>query len=286
MNATTVPALSAALPEIGRQIDTGGFVTNYHDVGSGDATLLIHGSGPGVTAWANWRVTLPALARFGRAIAPDMLGFGYTQSPPSIRYGTPTWLAQIASLLDRLEVRKVNIIGNSFGGALALRMAREMPERTGKLVLMGPVGTSFPLTDGLDRVWGYEPSLAAMRELLDVFVWDRSIITDDLVDLRYRASTRADVQDRFARLFPAPRQRWIDMLAQDDAALRRIECETLIVHGRDDRVIPYAASEKLVRLLPRATLVPIERCGHWVQIEHPEEFLRHVTAFLYGGGNA
>ncbi|MCW3634293.1 alpha/beta fold hydrolase, partial [Burkholderia cenocepacia] len=65
-------------PEIGRRIVAGGIDTNYHDAGDGPPVLLIHGSGPGVTAYANWRLMMPALARQFRVIAPDMAGFGET----------------------------------------------------------------------------------------------------------------------------------------------------------------------------------------------------------------
>ena len=85
MNAT-------ANPEIGQSITAGGITTNYHDVGSGPPVLLIHGSGPGVTGWANWRITLPELAKHHRALAPDMVGFGYTERPADIEYNFNTWI--------------------------------------------------------------------------------------------------------------------------------------------------------------------------------------------------
>jgi len=72
--------LDAARPEIGRSLVVGGSSTNYHDVGEGAPVLLVHGSGPGVTAWANWRLNMPVLAQDFRVIAPDMFGFGYSDS--------------------------------------------------------------------------------------------------------------------------------------------------------------------------------------------------------------
>ncbi len=268
-------------PELGRSLPTCGFSTNYHDTGEGQAILLIHGSGPGVTAWANWRLTIPVLAQKARIIAPDMVGFGYTESPVAVRYCAQTWINQLLALLDALNVKTVSIVGNSFGGAIALKFAAQHPSRVRKLVLMGPVGVSFPITPGLEKVWGYQPSPEAMRELLDIFVYDHSFITDELVDMRYRASIRDDVQARFGSMFPAPRQLAVDAMASDESSLRRIHHETLIIHGQDDRVIPLDASRALQSMLPNARLAEIAQCGHWVQIEHPATFTTQVSEFLF-----
>jgi len=270
-----------ALPEIGCAAKLDGMVVNYHDRGSGRPVLLVHGSGPGVTAWANWRLAIPELSRMARVIAPDMAGFGYTsmQSPSVV--DKALWVRQLVALLDHLELEQVSVVGNSFGGGLALALADAHPTRVNKLVLMGPVGCRFPITAGLERVWGYTPSLEAMRELLGVFVYDKARVNDDLVDMRYRASVREDVQARFASLFPAPRQRWIDMLALDDRRLGAMRKPVLIMQGREDEVIPLAASERLCALLPNARLEVIEQCGHWVQIEHPGRFVQSVAEFLF-----
>ncbi|HJU99899.1 MAG TPA: alpha/beta hydrolase [Burkholderiaceae bacterium] len=272
--------MSENVPEIGNSITLDGVTINYHDRGQGDAILLIHGSGPGVTAWANWRLVLPELATTHRVVAPDMVGFGYTQAPPEYQTSPDNWVAQVIGLMDALGIAQFSVIGNSFGGAIALRTASMYPERVKKVVLMGSVGTSFPLSEGLDKVWGYQPSHEAMRELIGIFAYDQAIVTDDLVELRYRASVRADAQERFARLFPVPRQHGIDMLALSDVQLNAIRMPVALVHGRDDRVIPFRVSEMLAAKLPNATLHPIDHCGHWVQIEKKPEFLGIVSRFM------
>lgn len=267
-------------PEVARSIVAAGIRTNYHDLGSGFPVLMLHGSGPGVSAWANWRLVMPSLAERARVIAPDMAGFGYTHTPPGYRTSPENWVAQAVGLMDALGIARFSVIGNSFGGAIALRMASMYPDRVRKVVLMGSVGTRFPISDGLDKVWGYQPSHEAMRELIGIFAYDQSIVTDDLVELRYRASIRADAQERFARLFPEPRQEGVDMLALSDAQLGAIRIPVALVHGRDDRVIPFRVSEMLAARLPNATLHPIDHCGHWVQIEKKQEFLDIVTRFM------
>jgi len=152
--------MDAKRPEIANSIQTGEFYTNYHDVGNGYPVVLLHGSGPGVTAWANWSKLFPLLEKDFRIIAPDMSGFGFTERVKDPVYNMNNWVQQTIDLFDALGIEKANLVGNSFGGALALSMAIKYPERVNKLVLMGSMGVNFPITYGLDRVWGYTPSEA------------------------------------------------------------------------------------------------------------------------------
>lgn len=271
---------AGASPEVGDTVQTGPIVTNYHDVGSGDPVLLIHGSGPGVSAWANWRLVLPRLSPHARLIAPDMAGFGYSHTLETFRFDLDMWLGQVVDLLDHLGLKRVSVVGNSFGGGLALHLASRYPAMVDRLILMGSTGGAFPLTEGLDKVWGYTPTVETMRQLIRIFAWNQDIATDELVELRYKASIRDSVQERFAALFPAPRQRWIDALALPPEALARVRQPTLLVHGREDRVIPLEASETLAEHLPNARLEVIEGCGHWVQIEKTDQFVARVAEFL------
>ncbi|HEX8519050.1 MAG TPA: alpha/beta fold hydrolase [Pseudonocardia sp.] len=278
--STEMATTTGTSPEIGDSVDVGGVRTNYHDEGSGAPVVLVHGSGPGVSAWANWRLTLPALSARFRVLAPDVLGFGHTDRPPGTTYDLDTWTAHLAGFLDALELPRVSVVGNSFGGALALSLATRFPDRVDKLVLMGSVGVPFALTPGLDAVWGFEPSLPAMRDLLGVFAHDRSLLSDDLARLRLDAATRPGVHEAYRAMFPAPRQASVDALTVDETLVRGLPHRTLVVHGRDDRVIPLANSLRLVELIDDARLHVFGRCGHWVQIEHADEFNRLVADFL------
>ncbi|WP_310528426.1 alpha/beta fold hydrolase [Nocardioides sp.] len=280
-NRLGVPETAAQSPEIGDNVTVAGIRTNYHDLGSGPPVVLIHGSGPGVSAWANWRLTLPALvAENFRVIAPDVLGFGYTDRPPAARYDLGAWTDHLVGFLDALELERVSLVGNSFGGALALSLATRHPERVERLVLMGSVGVSFPITAGLDRVWGFEPSLANMRALLDVFAHDHTLVNDDLAGLRLAAATRPGVQDAYAAMFPAPRQASLDAMTIEEDLVRAIGHPTLVVHGREDRVIPLATSLHLHELIQDSQLHVFGQCGHWVQIEHAPDFNRLLADFL------
>lgn len=276
--------MSATHPEIGRRVPTGAFHSNVHDLGAGPIgqppVLLVHGSGPGVSAWANWRLVMPALAATRRVVAPDMLGFGFTDRPADARYTLDNWLQQAVDLLDELDVERVDLVGNSFGGALSLALAIRHPERVRRLVLMGSVGVPFPITPGLDAVWGYTPSFENMRRLMDLFAHDRGLVTDELAELRYQASIRPGFQESFAAMFPAPRQAWVDALASPQAAIRALPHETLVIHGREDQVIPLATSQTLAQWIPNAQLHVYGHCGHWTQIEHSARFARLVGDFL------
>ena len=267
-------------PEIARSVQAAGITTNYHDVGDGFPALFIHGSGPGVSAWANWRLVMPALSERLRVIAPDMAGFGFSERPAGIRYDLDTWVAQAIGLLDALGLEQADVVGNSFGGALALAMAIRHPQRVRRLVLRGSVGVPFDITEGLDAVWGYTPSFENMRRIMDYFAWDRSLVNDELAELRYRASIRPGFQESFGAMFPAPRQRWVDALASREEHIRALPHETLIVHGRDDRVIPLLTSLTLAEWIDRSQLHVYGRCGHWTQIEHAARFAKLVGDFL------
>jgi pimeloyl-ACP methyl ester carboxylesterase len=269
-------------PEIGATADANGIKTNYLEAGTGDPVVLIHGSGPGVTSYANWRLVLPALAENFRVVAPDMVGFGFSERPANIEYGVQTWADQVVGLMDTLELPTAHMVGNSFGGAIALRIATQHPDRVGKLVLMGSMGVPFPITAGLERVWGYEPSFENMRKVLDVFAYSRDLVNDELAEVRYRGSIQPGFQESFAAMFPAPRQRWVEAMCTPEDEIRRLPHRTLIVHGREDQVIPVQTSLRLMELIDNADLSVFSHCGHWSMIERTKDFNRSVSEFFSG----
>jgi pimeloyl-ACP methyl ester carboxylesterase len=270
-------------PEIGQSAEANGIRTNYLEAGSGTETvLLIHGSGPGVTSYANWRVVMPALAEDFRVIAPDMVGFGYSDRPKDVTYGLDTWADQVVGLMDTLGIDKAHLVGNSFGGSIALRIAAQHPERVGKLVLMGSMGVPFPITEGLERVWGYEPSFENMRKVLDVFAYSREIVNDELAQVRYEGSIEPGFQEAFSSMFPEPRQRWVEAMTTPDEEIRKLPHRALIVHGREDQVIPVQTSLRLMELLENGDLAVFSHCGHWSMIERTADFNRLVRDFFLG----
>ena len=271
------------IPEIGNTIQAGGVKTNYHEAGSGTPVILIHGSGPGVSAWSNWRLAISYLAERLHVFAYDQIGFGYTELPEQHTYSLERWTAHLFSFMQSVGVERAHLIGNSMGAAVALAAAVQHPERVNKLILMGPMGVRFPISEGLAAVWGYTPGVANMKQLIDIFAYDRTLVTDELAEQRYLASIRPGMQEAFSSMFPEPRQKSVDALALYEDRLSDLRHSTLLFHGREDRVIPLITSQKLLNILPDVQLHVFSRCGHWTMIEHKVAFNRLTRDFLTEG---
>jgi pimeloyl-ACP methyl ester carboxylesterase len=241
---------------------------------------MLHGSGPGVSAWANWRLNMAALAEQGhRVLAPDLVGFGYTQRPADVYYSLDTWRDHVWAFLDALEVRRTAIVGNSLGGRIALHMAEQHPERISRMVLMGAPGVGMTLTPGLQALRAYRPSEENMRRmLLDCFAVDKSIITDDLVRTRYQASVAPGAFEAYTEMFSERHAG--SRLGITEDQVRAIDTRTLVLHGREDQVVPVEVAWNMVRLLPDADLAVFAHCGHWTQIERAGDFNDVVGQFL------
>lgn len=272
-------------------IETAGGTTFVRRSGTSksEAVLFIHGSGPGANGWANWQFALPALGERFDCIAPDLVGFGKSAHPypppQGARAWLELWLHQLLSLLDELGVRSAHVVGNSLGGAIALHLLARAPEKFRKAVLMGPIGVRFPIPHQLDRVWGFyeEPTLERLTTIFSWFVYDPARVGGDLEAIarqRFDAALAPPVARSFAAMFPAPRQRHVDDLAVAEETLSRIDHPVLLMHGRDDVVVPLETSLTLLRRLPRAQLHVFGRCSHWIQIEHRDAFNEQVAWFL------
>lgn len=271
-------------PEIGKSVKTGNFTTNYLEVGEqngGTPLLFIHGSGPGVSAYANWRLVLPLLEDKFHVYAMDMIGFGFSDKPTGaeVNFGRELWTQQIIDFLDALEIDKVILVGNSFGGSLSFSTVLRAPERVEKIITMGAMGPQGGIPYGLDQVWGYKGTKEHMAELIDLFTYDKSFATEELTQVRYEASMEEGFHEAFSSMFPHPRQPSVDDLSLSDETFKSIEHETLLVHGREDRVVPVENSLRLIQLLPNAELHIFGGCGHWTQIEKSKEFATLVRNF-------
>lgn len=266
----------------GKTIDAGGIVTHYHDVGTGEPVLLLHGSGPGVSAWANWQHNIPALAQSYRVIAPDIVGFGYTQRPADVYYSLGTWVNHVWAFLDALGIGRTSLVGNSLGGRIGLAMAGQHPERLDKMVLMGSPGVGMTITPGLQALRAYQPSVENMRTMLvDCFAVDPALITDELVMERYEASVAPGAFEAYRDMFFSDKHAGGELGITEEQA-RTVPTRTLLLHGREDRVVPVEVSWNMVRLLPDADLAIFAHCGHWTQIERADDFNTVVAGFLGG----
>jgi 2-hydroxy-6-oxo-octa-2,4-dienoate hydrolase len=267
---------------VGSSIEAFGLSTNYHRAGAGKTVILLHGSGPGVSAWTNWRRVIPALSDTFDVVAPDMAGFGYTERKNDLTYDIKLWVKHLIGLMDALGIEKTSLVGNSFGGSLSLAAALRHPERFDKIVLMGTPCDKFMMTPGLRAGWDYEPSLDNMRAVMSLFPADLAIITDELVRERYEASLIPGAQEGLRKLLAKPADEGeTELSGMPEKAVAGVVQPTLILHGREDRVIPVEMGLKLGRAIPNAQFHMFGGCGHWVQAERFDDFValarRHLA---------
>ncbi|MEW5686039.1 MAG: alpha/beta hydrolase [Pseudomonadota bacterium] len=266
----------------GSFVTVGDVRTHYHDVGAGPPVVLLHGSGPGVSAWENWGRVIPRLADTHRVIAPDMAGFGLTEGPAGQPLDIKLWVAQLTELLDALDVGPAVLVGNSFGGGLSLATTFRDPSRVRGLVLMGTPFGRFEQTAALHQGTEYTPSLENMRAILGRFPHDPAIVTDEMVRTRYEMSLRHPDNAALRALMPEKPTDGQPVIVRGAPfeRLATLTQPTLVLHGREDIVIPMEVAVDAARHIPDSELHLFGRCGHWVQLERPEAFVLLVRDFL------
>jgi 2-hydroxymuconate-semialdehyde hydrolase len=255
---------------------------------AGEPVLFLHGSGPGATGLSNWERIIEDLGDRFYCLAPDMIGFGDSEHPLDPPRGMGPFnelrARAIVALLDELGLEKVHLVGNSMGGQLALILTLDHPDRVGKVILMGSGGApDMPVSPGLKQLREFyaSPSAEALESLLAEFVVDlepmRATI-DRVVKERMEYVVRDDVRRSHEASFdPEGERRYF---RPDELA--GIRHDVLCIHGREDRIIPVAASKYFAESIPGADLYVLGRCGHWTQIEHPETFETLLTGLIDG----
>lgn len=258
-----------------------GELTHYHELGEGTPILFLHGSGTGVTAAANWWLNLPALSEHARCIAIDSIGYGQSVVAPNTEYGIKEWVRHAVRVLDALGIEKTWIVGNSLGGWLAFQFAIDFPERLLGIVSMGTGGAK--LTGALAGHSNPNLTEAGIRKTLELFVVDKSLVTDELVSLRYRSALNDTASDRLAEVVAARDRDRIE-LPLDFDVLSRLEVPVLLIHGVQDVVIPVSRTWELLNVIPNADVHIFSQCGHWSQVERAEEFNAVITQYLSARG--
>jgi 4,5:9,10-diseco-3-hydroxy-5,9,17-trioxoandrosta-1(10),2-diene-4-oate hydrolase len=261
------------------------------EAGDGPPVVMLHGGGPGASGVSNYSRNIDSLAEHFRVIVPDMPGYGRSAKgvDQSDSFG---YLADmIRGLLDELGIGTACLVGNSYGGAAALRLALDTPQRVGKLVLMGPGGigtTRGGPTAGLKSLLAYYGGDGPSRDKLATFirnylVYDGASVPDTLIETRYAASVDPQVvADPPLRRPSGPtalRTLWRMDLTRDKR-LKHLQTPTLVLWGRDDRVNRPCGGPMLANLMPNAELVMTSRTGHWMQWERAELFNRMAVDFL------
>ncbi|MFY0677335.1 MAG: alpha/beta fold hydrolase [Neptuniibacter sp.] len=267
-------------------VDGTTYKVHYNELGSGEQTvIMLHGSGPGATSWANFNKNIgPFVNENYRVILMDCPGWG--KSDPVVCTGSRSdFNAEcLKGLMDGLDIQKAHLIGNSMGGHSVVAFALNNPDRIGKLVLMGG-GTGGPSqfvampTEGIKLLQGLyrDPSIEALKKMMSVFVFDSSNLTEELFKTRLEnmLSTREHLKNFVKSIDANPKQ-----FPDFGTRLGEISAETLVIWGRDDRFVPMDIGLKLIRGIPNAQLHIFNKCGHWAQYEHADRFNRMVLDFL------
>jgi 4,5:9,10-diseco-3-hydroxy-5,9,17-trioxoandrosta-1(10),2-diene-4-oate hydrolase len=269
---------------------------HYDEAGAGDSgtaspVVMLHGGGPGASGISNFGSNLPVFAERFRTLLVDQPGFGKSDKPP-VTGNYFTFAADaLAGLLDELGIHRVHLVGNSLGGGTAVRFAINYPERSRRLVLMGPGGLSLNVfsadpTEGVRRLTEFAappgPSREKMAAFLRTLVFDQRLVTDELIDERYTAARDPQALAAMASLGAS----FFDPSCFEDGLLwreaHRLRNRVLLIWGREDRVNPVDGALVALKMIRRAQLHVFGRCGHWVQLEKFDEFNRLAIGFLEG----
>ncbi|MFI6873450.1 alpha/beta fold hydrolase [Streptomyces sp. NPDC050400] len=273
--------------DLARTVETADWKLRYYEAGSGHPVILLHGSGPGATGWSNFAGNIEALAEHFHVYAVDMPGWGESDAATVDQLDHVDAAIQF---MDALDIDKAAFVGNSMGGQTSIRLATEHPERITHLVTMGPpVGMRLPTlfgpgggpSEGLKVLIEayHDASPENMRRLVEIMVYDKArFATPELCQARSDAAlARPEHLANYVAGLPkgAPLPKWVK-----PELLPTINVPTLLIHGRDDRVVSYETSLFLLANIPDSRLVVLNHCGHWAMIEHADEFNRLVTDFV------
>lgn len=258
-----------------------GQTIHYHDMGEGEVVIFLHGSGAGASGYSNFKGNYPEFARAGyRTIVPDLPGYGLSSKPDIPQYDLDLFISGVKGLVDALGVKRVTLLGNSLGGAVALGYALAHPGDVARLVLMAPGGVeeldTYLAMPGIANMFAIYKSgqtgAEAMRSVMRMQLFDPSLLTDEIINER---APIAALQTQAARsVLKVP-----NMISR----LHELQCPVFGFWGVNDRFNPASGAAKLLEHCPNARMILLNRCGHWVQVEHREMFNRMCLDFLRNG---
>ncbi|MHA6792321.1 4,5:9,10-diseco-3-hydroxy-5,9,17-trioxoandrosta-1(10),2-diene-4-oate hydrolase [Pseudonocardia bannensis] len=269
-----------------RTVAVQGTKLHVHEAGAGETLVLLHGGGPGASGWSNFGGNVAALAEHFRVIVPDQPGYGQSDKPD---FDGDYWTFAarcIADLLGALGVEKAHFVGNSLGGGTTVRLALDHPDRIDRMILMGPAGVSVNVltphpSEGLKILSSFYdapgPSRDRMAAFIRMMVFDPAMVTEELITERLEAALDPDARAGALRAVNS-------IMSSSEAQLWRylheVRHETLLVWGRDDRVVPMDGGLFALQRMPNADLHVFSRCGHWAQAERRDEFNRLAVDFF------
>ena len=265
-----------------RYLDAGGIVTHYVEMGEGVPTILIHGGGAGADCWGNWRACLPLFAKRCHAIAIDLVGFGRSDvpDPAGFTYSQDARDQQLADFVTALNYPgKVNLVGNSTGGLTAIGAAQLVPDKVGKVILMGSAGIETGIINPLKALTEYDFTEEGIRRIIRSLANPSFDPGEDLIKYRHQLSIDPQVRKGYSAFMS-----WIGAqkgLHRPDDFIAKLKHPALVLHGKDDAVVPLSSAYRLLELIENSWGYIMPHCGHWAMLEYPEAFSAASLKFLF-----
>jgi len=259
------------------QVD--GINTFVLSAGSGEPLLLIHGASPGASSLINWKLNMAALAAAGFTVfAYDQPGFGYTDNPAD--YSIEYRVRHAKALIERLQLDSYHVVGNSVGGYIAARLALEdkrvksfVTTTSGSLSPAGSAASQSLAQRHAADLREYEPSLENMKRLTLGTLFNKALVSEELVRERYEMSIGKNYEAQIARRTAAKQRPVYDELTH-------FGVKALLLWGNNDAGVSVERGIELFQRIPGAEFHLFDRCAHWVQWDQAERFNRLVSDFL------
>lgn len=265
-------------PPEGHYFHNGDLTTHYLSYGNGPAVVFLHGSGPGASAYSNFKQNVDAVVESGhRAVLVDMIGFGYSSKPANCDYTTKLFADNVKALIDHLELGSVTLLGNSLGGAICLRLALDFPKLVKSLILMAPGGIeekeryfAMPgIAKMVNAFVGGDLDKEGLRTILEILVHDPKHVTDELVE------------ERFAVLETQPPEVLSRMIIPNTVGeLVNLSCPVYGFWGEQDEMTPVTGVQHFTQQCQRVQFTTLGQCGHWVMVEYAELFNNYLRQIL------
>lgn len=275
------PVNITAVPQ-GKFADIGnGLRVHYHEAGAGPAVMFVHGSGPGATGWSNFKHNYEVLAAAGfRCIVPDLIGYGFSTTDDGVAYSWEMLVGGIKGLCDALGLEKVTLIGNSMGGAMCIQAALDHPELVERMILMAPGGIEdrevymgmLGIRTMLKILYKSGVTRESMKDIFKLQLYNEDLITDEIIAERFE-------------VYPKQAKNILGQVTVPNLASRlpEIKCPVLGLWGQNDNFTPVSGVNVLMSGLPNVRVLSINKCGHWVMVEHAGLFNRTCIDFLING---
>ena len=265
-------------PPRGEFVQNGELRTHYLSYGEGPAVVFLHGSGPGASAYSNFKHNIDAVVEAGhRAVLIDMVGFGYSDKPTDCDYTTELFASNVKGTLDHLGIKQCTLLGNSLGGAICIRLALDFPQMVSRLIMMAPGGIEEKATyfamPGIAKMVsafvGGELDRNGLREVLHTLVFDSKHVTDELVEERF-CILQTQPKDVLSRM----------IIPSMGEQLGDLKCPVYGFWGEQDEMTPVSGASRFTQQCEQAQFITLAHCGHWVMVEHAQLFNAYLSGIL------